>query len=82
MDDRSPITIRGLYPQFTDGELEEAETNFRRYLTVVIAMAERLHLEGRSILDDLEPDRGADCDADLTVSATGATLPDERSNNP
>ena len=73
MDRQREITLRELYPSFNDEELAEAEANFRRYLAVVIAIAERLQREGGSILDDLEPD--------LTVSATSSIIPDERSKN-
>lgn len=46
---RSPITISDLYPDFTEEQREEAEANLRRYLEVLIRMAERLRAEGRSI---------------------------------
>ena len=65
------ISIRDLYPEFTEQQLEEAEANLRAYLSVLINMAERLHSEGRSILD-LEAD-------ELTDSHPGTTVQDERS---
>jgi hypothetical protein len=70
MPDPDPITIRDLYPDFRDAELEEAEANLRRYLTVLIRMAERLHAEGRS-LSEL---------AELTVLPERSNVQDERSN--
>ena len=76
MDKESDITLRDLYPNFSENQLAEAEVNFRRYLAVLIAMAERLHGEGRSILDDL----GAS-EPDLTVSPNDPIIHDERSNN-
>jgi hypothetical protein len=65
MDHEPEIALRDLYPTFSEEQLAEAEANFRRYLAVLIAMAERLHGEGRSILDDLES-----AEPDLTVSPT------------
>jgi hypothetical protein len=77
MDREQKITLRDLYPTFSEEQIAEAEANFRRYLAVVIGIAERLHREGRSILDDLETDSGPD----LTVSPVSPMIPDERSNN-
>ena len=76
MDHEPEIALRDLYPTFSEDQLAEAEANFRRYLAVLIAMAERLHREGRSILDDLES-----AGPDLTVSPTDPMIHDERSNN-
>jgi len=74
MDCEPKITLRDLYPTFSEEQLAEAEANFGRYLGVVIRMAERLHEEGRSLLDDLD-------EPDLTVSATEPIILDERSKN-
>ncbi len=46
--------IRKLYPDFTDEELQEARENIRRYLSVLIRIAERLQSEGKSIMDLVE----------------------------
>jgi hypothetical protein len=51
MDREPPITICDLYPDLSEAEREEAETNLRRYLNVLVRMAERLHSEGGSIND-------------------------------
>jgi hypothetical protein len=71
MPDDLPVTIRDLYPDFTDQELEQAEANLRRYLAVLVRMAERLAAEGRSI-NDL---------GDLTDSPTRSTISNERSKS-
>ena len=70
MDDNPPTTIHDLYPDLTDQELEEAQANLRRYLGVLIRMAERFSAEGRSI-NDL---------TDLTASPKTTSIPNERSN--
>ena len=41
-----PITLRDLYPDFSDEQLEEAEANLERYLAVMMRIAERLRGEG------------------------------------
>jgi 2C-methyl-D-erythritol 2,4-cyclodiphosphate synthase len=70
MKDR-PISLRDIYPHFTDEQLEEAEANLERYLAVMMHIAERLRAEGY----DLKA-------ADLTLSAPSPTIHDERSNPP
>ena len=70
MDTQSPVNLRDLYPAFSDQELEEAEANLRRYLAVLIRMAERFASEGRSI-NDL---------ANLTNSQETYRMLDERSS--
>jgi hypothetical protein len=67
------ITIRELYPDFTEEELKEAEENLRGYLGVLIRMAERLHAEGRSINDlpDLTPS-----EVELLSTPKGRNPPD------
>ena len=59
MQDQTPIAISDLYPEFSKQELDEAETNLRRYLAVLLRMSDRLASEGRSI-DDLVDCRFAD----------------------
>jgi hypothetical protein len=61
MQDQTPIAISDLYPEFTKQELEEAETNLRRYLAALLRMSDRLASEGRSI-NDLVDCRFADPD--------------------
>ena len=45
-NDDQPITLRDLYPHFTNEQLEEAEANLERYLAVMMRIAERLQAEG------------------------------------
>jgi hypothetical protein len=63
------ISLKTLYPELSPDQRSEAEFNIRRYLAVVIRMAERLEAEGISVAD-----------VDLTASGTRANVPDERSN--
>lgn len=49
MDSTKSITIRDLYPELSPEEIEEAETNLKRYVAALLRMAERLRGEGRSI---------------------------------
>ena len=46
MEPTKPITIRDIYPHFTEDQLEEAEANLERYLAVMMRIAERLRGEG------------------------------------
>ena len=46
MEPTKPITIRDIYPHFTEDQLEEAEANLERYLAVMMRIAERLRSEG------------------------------------
>ena len=59
MNEEKEITLREIYPEFSDAEIAEAESNIRRYLAVLIRIAERLQAEGYT------PD-----DLDLTLSGT------------
>lgn len=45
LDDKPGLTIRDLYPHYTDEELAEAEDNLERYLTLVLRIFERRELE-------------------------------------
>ena len=77
------IAINDLYPRFTAEELTEAEANLRRYLAVLVRMAERLAAEGRSINDLADStELFRPCGADLTVSREVTNIHDERSNPP
>jgi hypothetical protein len=48
---QTPVAISDLYPEFTKQQHEDAETNLRRYLAVLLRMSDRLAAEGRSIND-------------------------------
>jgi hypothetical protein len=44
--DKTPaLTIRDLYPHYTEKELAEAEDNIERYLTLVLRIFERRELQ-------------------------------------
>jgi hypothetical protein len=45
LDKKPVLTIRDLYPNFTEQELAEAEDNLERYLTLVLSIFERRELE-------------------------------------
>ena len=47
MEPKAEITLRDLYPHFTEDQLVAAELNIRRYLAVIVRIAERLEAEGR-----------------------------------
>jgi hypothetical protein len=68
MNTEPPITIRDLYPDFTEEQLQEAEANLERYLRVIIRIAERLEAEGYT-----------PADLDLTARDAEGTLSVERS---
>ncbi len=70
MTHEAKVTIRNLYPDLSEAELQEAEANLRQYVRVLIRMAERLQTEGRSIADL----------ADLTFSPNMPNVQNERSN--
>lgn len=70
MQDDKTVTIRDLYPYFTQEQLDEAEANLRRYLSVMLRIAERLRSEGYCLTDP-----------DLTRSRPSPTIHDERSNS-
>jgi hypothetical protein len=73
MDPKPEITLRELYPHFTEDQLAEAESNIRRYLAVVVRIAERLKAEGRHLPASVEDD--------LTKRETQGSIPHERSKN-
>jgi hypothetical protein len=77
MKDQPSITIRDLYPNFTDEQLQQAETTFRRYIAVMARIYERVRAE-QGIE---EATRLAYGDGNLTVPASSSTIPDERSNS-
>jgi hypothetical protein len=71
MQPNQPKTLRDLYPNLTDQQLEEAEANLERYLAVMMRIAARLQAEGYCLTDP-----------DLTVPGPLPTIHDERSNLP
>lgn len=71
MDQEKEITLREIYPEFSDTQLAEAESNIRRYLAVLIRIANRLQAEGYT-----------PADLDLTLSGTESIIQHERSKSP
>lgn len=69
MNQEPEVALRGLYPNLSAIELEDAAANLRRYLDVLVRIAERLHSEGRTIHN-----------AGLTDPENSYTIPRERSN--
>ena len=67
MEQHQPITLRDLYPHFTDEQLEEAEANLERYLAVMMRIAERLRSEGYDLAAP-----------DLTAPQMNASIPDAK----
>lgn len=64
MDQHHPSTLRELYPDSSDEQLEEAEATLERFLAVMQRIAERLK------------DGGCDLSGpDLTASETEASIP-------
>ena len=76
MEDKKPVTIHDLYPEFSPEQLEEADANLRRYLAALLRMAERLASEGRSINDlvDCPFDSDGDHRYHPNAAESGATL--------
>jgi len=50
MQPQQPITLRDLYPHFTEDQLADAEANLERYLAVMMRIAERLRSEGYDLV--------------------------------
>lgn len=46
-NNRTPITIRDLYPNMSDAELAEAEANLKAYVAVIVRIYDRLKAEGK-----------------------------------
>ena len=51
MESEMTPTLRDLYPDLTDEELEEAEENLQGYLDVVLRIYERLQAEHTPLTD-------------------------------
>lgn len=62
-------TLRKLYPQLNEEQLQDAEANLERYLELALRIYERLQIEAEA--SQSKP---------LTESAKNPTLQDERSN--
>jgi hypothetical protein len=74
MDRERKITIREVYPTFSDEQLAEAETTFRRYIAVMVRIYERVRAEqGPEAATRL-------ANGDLTTQPGSANVPVERSN--
>jgi hypothetical protein len=74
MNTQDPITIRELYPDFTDEQLEQAEATFRRYIAVLTRIYTRVREEqGPEAATRLSL-------GDLTVPESSSTMQKERSN--
>ncbi len=70
MDQQKEITLREIYPQFSETELAEAEAAIRRYLAVLIRIITRLQAEGYT-----------PADFDLTLSEAESMIQHERSKS-
>lgn len=76
MNSPDPITIRDLFPHFTEEQLADAEAAFRRYIAVMVRIYERVRSEqGPEAARRL-------CYGDLTDPASSSNVPGERSNPP
>jgi hypothetical protein len=70
----NPISIRQLYPDLTDEQLETAEDNLRRYIAVMVRIYERFRTEqGPEAARRLAY-------GDLTESDSSSIVLNERSN--
>ena len=74
MDQESNITLRDLYPAFTEEQLQQAETTLQRYIAVMVRIYERVRAEqGPEAATRLAY-------GDLTAPDGSANVPVERSN--
>ena len=64
MQPATPITLKDLYPDFTESELEEADASLERFLAVMARLVERLRIEGHDLTS-----------GDLTALGTEASIP-------
>jgi hypothetical protein len=55
LDKKPALTIRDLYPDFTEKELAMAEDNLERYLTLVLRIFERRELQKFGQLTENNP---------------------------
>jgi len=70
------LTVRDLYPDFSDEQLAEAEATLRRFAAILLRVYERTQAEG---IPWATWDRPGD--EALTESPDGSTIPNERSNS-
>jgi len=74
MDREHKITLHEVYPTFSEEQLAEAETTFRRYISVMVRIYERVRAEqGPEAATRL-------ANGDLTTPQGSANVPVERSN--
>jgi hypothetical protein len=74
MKDHDQITIREVYPNFTEDQLQQAEGTFRRYIAAMVRIYERVRTEqGPEAATRL-------AFGDLTKADSCSTIPNERSN--
>jgi hypothetical protein len=74
MKTQDSITIRELYPDFTEEQLDQAEATFRRYIAVMTRIYARVREEqGPEAATRLAL-------GNLTDSESSSTIPNERSN--
>ena len=71
------LTVRDLYPDFSEDQLAEAEKNLRRFAAILLRVYERTKAEG---LPWAAPE-SEKLDAVLTEPADGSTIPNERSTS-
>lgn len=58
MEQNLAATIRDLYPNFTEKELEEAEENLELYVALVLRIFERMELESNPQVNRLTTGTG------------------------
>jgi hypothetical protein len=71
MEQNQPITLRQIYPHFTDEQLDQAEANLERYLAVMVRIAERLRNDGVGLTVP-----------NLTSPEMNASIPDAKVETP
>jgi hypothetical protein len=58
MDENPTLSIRDLYPHFSEKELAEAEDNLDRYLALMLRVFERVEFELSAQAAKLTPNAG------------------------
>jgi hypothetical protein len=77
MNTEPSVTIRDLYPDFTEEQLQEADANLRRYVAVLVRIYERVRREeGPEAARRL----AYGTYGELTVPASSLTIRGERSD--
>lgn len=73
MNTPNSITIRELYPEFTEDQLEQADATFRRYIAVMVRIYTRVR-------DEEGPEAATRLAfGNLTDSDSSSNIPNERS---